>query len=477
MEIKQFLIVKGFVRLSKVHQFAACHIGYIVSTIMVFYIVNPCYESNRLYYYNDAPISQKRQRLIYIKSMTKKLMNKYSSLTSYFNMESFLNICNQRYSHNRFEMRQYLIYSGYLRINKPTNLPWVIEQIICAFFVIYYEYTTMWYPCGASIRTLRKRSWSLQKLIHGYITLQIAHCTSTSYLTNRNSGFDFDVNPYNNHEPPCNPFADQMNYITNKLINNERIHSMYNNIHFMSDLNHIFQQYKWNNPITTPIFYTQTSDEEASFEDNDFYICEDDDYESLNDDEDESLNDDEDESLNDDEYIQMILIHGFYRQFYQTIISPIAWLIYIYYSQKITYDDNKSIDDKKDLVEMKDIIIEWSQSTSEVELFLEVNKNITSKDLEVIIQPNHIFISDNNDKKIILNDNLKYRIDIEDSSWFLNEYKENKKLWMILQKEKSIWWNDIFSKEQKNRHWLTSEIIIEQDLIDFDIEWSFFWCV
>ena len=160
----------------------------------------------------------------------------------------------------------------------------------------------------------------------------------------------------------------------------------------------------------------------------------------------------------------MILIHGFCRELPDTIISPIAWLIFIYYSQMINDEDNS--------IELKQI--QWSQSISEVELFLDLDQDIICKHLQVNMKPNHIYVCSNN--KLLLNDHLKYRINIEESSWFLDQgYKQNKRLWILLRKESNIWWDNIFSNI--NSHYLISEIITEQDIEGFDLEWSFLWCI
>ena len=463
------MIVKGFVRLTKLYKLTDVHIGFIVSTIMLFFITE---DNNRnfnkskqmYYYFDDAPISDKREKLIYIKAMTKKLIYKYKSLSLYFS-ELFIKHCNQQFAYNRFEMRQYVLYCGYLRINKPNSMPWVIETIICAFFIIYYDLVdvgqfNVHYPCGAVINKLRQRRSTLHNLIYNYIQLQIQHCTSISYLTNRNYGFDFDIGPYqhklkiNDIEYPRNPLLAQMNIINRKIINNEQVNSFDNDL-----FSNVWELFKLNNPVTTPNFYQNTTSE-----DNNTDSSEDNNTESFEDNT-ESFEDNTESFEDENEYIHMILIHGFCRELPDTIISPIAWLIFIYYSQMINDEDN-SIELNKQ--------IEWSQSISEVELFLDLDQDIICKHLQVNMKPNHIYVGSNN--KLILNDHLKYRINIEESSWFLDQgYKQIKRLWIFLRKESNIWWDNIFSNT--NSHYLINEIITEQDIEGFDLEWSFLWCI
>ena len=417
-------------RSSNLHQlaniFGVKHIGFIISTIMVFFINNN--KCNQMCYYDNAAVSNKRQRLVHIRTMTKQLINNNISCLSYLNEDEFLEICHQRYGYNKYEMKQYVICCGYLNMNKMNNLSILLQTLICAFFIVYNYHNNnhlidaaLWYPFGYKfgINILCQRANLLQHLVNSYIKLQIKYKTSTSsYFTNINSGFDFDIDHSN-----------EMNIIKQQFINPQKINDEDN--------------------------YDFNPNDEQTYDVNQY-----------------------------DEYVQMILIHGFYRELDQNVLSPIAWLIFLYYS---TSDDNEShystSDDNESHYSTSDdsnnsdqdlINMNWSQSRMEVELFLDIEVNITSKNLDVIFEPKHIYVAVENGKKIILNDNLKYNINVEESSWFLNkEYDKNTKtLWIILIKEQEVWWNGIFSKKNN-----ISETIIQQDIHSFDIAWSLIWCV
>jgi len=111
----------------------------------------------------------------------------------------------------------------------------------------------------------------------------------------------------------------------------------------------------------------------------------------------------------------------------------------------------------------------WLQTLKEVTVLIEVPKNISSKEMVVKIEEQHLKIVMRGNT--LIDDELSEKIDSDNSSWFFDEEreKETKILNLMLPKKSAImsWWLNVCANDPKIN---TSAIPSEQaSLTEFDV--------